>query len=228
VLEIASNRAGATVASAEGMTSRIGLVGLGLLVAMEGCGSSTALDTSGAGNAGGGGSGPDWGSCDAAGDCVLLPTASCCGHCGEQTLEASVAIARDQMGAFYDAQCAPEAACPEDPPDCNAVPDDHLFAYCKAGSCAKADVRAHELSACVDGDECTLRWRLECCPGCASQTVNPEPYADLVAIRADAEATLASLVCTGAEDCGPCEPQLPSEATAACVAGHCQVVIAMP
>jgi hypothetical protein len=219
---------------------RFGAVGLGILLVAAACGGSATFGTggSGAGGSGGsggsgagpvgpgsgagpgsGGSGAAWGSCVEAGECVLSD-AGCCGSCGEQTLEGSVALNQGEVDAYYASLMCDNVGCP----DCYGWPNANLFATCEAGHCQKYDVRQHDLSACGPSDTCVLRWGLDCCPGCSSPMWVDE-HSGLVAVRQGAP--LADLVCLGDVACDECAPQFPADAIAECIEGHCQVVFAL-
>jgi hypothetical protein len=190
-----------------------------------GDGGAGAHGAAGPGNGGGpgaGGAGASWGSCDTPGECVLR-SESCCGTCGEPTLDDLIALGRDELEAYQAWLQCDGVGCP----DCEGWPNAHLFASCDAGTCNEHDVRQHQLGACGPSDTCVLRWGLECCGGCASPGWGPSEHTGLVAIRAGAEPDLAAAVCYGDVACDECAPSFPPDALAECIQGHCQVVIAL-
>jgi hypothetical protein len=84
--------------------------------------------------------------------------------------------------------------------------------------CEAIDLRAHPVSACTDDSECRLRVP-DCCE-CGADT----SFERLVAVRADASATLEPLLCDPGTGCTECAPVYPSSVEAYCAPdGHCAV-----
>jgi hypothetical protein len=189
----------------------------------DGGGGSGASGASGGGGNGasGGGTGASsaFDDCAGPGECVLAYD-TCCGTCGDATLDDLAAINEDQRAAYQDALCGdPPPPCP----GCAGNIPSELFAYCDAGTCRAADARDHALSACTESSECTLRWGLDCCEGCGGGA--QPPYFGLVALSLAGAAELPGLVC-GSDDigCPECEPIYPPDADAVCDRGHCTVI----
>ena len=157
--------------------------------------------------------GEDLRSCGETSECEVV-SQTCCGECGEATLEGSTAIRADRVEDHFEGLCADDIAC--DP--CVGGPNPDLVATCNAARCVAVDLSRLPLAACTTDDECRLR-APECCE-CGSD-VSPEA---LVAIRADAEADLRSLLCDRTAVCGACAPAYPPSVAAACVGGRCAVV----
>jgi hypothetical protein len=147
-------------------------------------------------------------------DCTLAIT-DCCGPCGEPSLTDYAAIAGSRAEDHFARVCPDPDALPC--PGCAVLPNPSLGATCEAGRCVGYDVRALELSACTADDDCRVRTR-DCCE-CGGAT---DPSA-LIAVRADARADYAALVCDDLA-CPECVPVYPDTVEAFCAAdGHCDV-----
>ncbi len=141
----------------------------------------------------------------------MLTAASCC-VCGDPQLSDYVSINK----AYQKACTCQGPAC-----GCAVRPNPDLGATCKSGTCAGFDVKQVDaLSVCTSKTDCTLRIGLGCCPACQSNGF------DVIAVRTDAEAALAKLVCdNGApQGCPACAPSPPPNTQADCIKGRCQVV----
>lgn len=192
-------------------SSGSGAGGSGAVVGTGGSGAIAGMSGSGAGGTGGSAcDDPSAKTCSGAGQCVLA-TSNCC-LCGVPEITDYVAM---------NLASAPKCTCEGPACGCASMDNPNLAASCESGQCAAWDVRQRDdYSACkVDGD-CKLRAGLGCCEACVASEYN------LVAIRQDAQSPIVQAVCSPAADCPDCVVQYPSNASAACVAGHCKVVIA--
>lgn len=172
----------------------------GLLLFSSGCPTGTNLD--------------DFNQCTGPAQCVLT-FPGCCAWCGAATLDAVVAIHKDNLGAFHTlkrSECSPEEACLR----CAPLNGPHLFAYCDQGRCKAASARMHEVGACVNDSDCKLRVGAECCEPCFEAGLY-----DLTAVNNSS--SLESLVCDPMADCPACAPQYPPELAAFCDNGQCAV-----
>jgi hypothetical protein len=166
----------------------------------------------GSGGAGGTACGPQSRACTSPTDCALgisLDHQGCL--CGIPALDDFTAVNNG-----YLTECTgPGSMC-----DCMSGTNPNLGATCTKGTCEGFDVsQVDALSACTSDSDCTLRAGIGCCQACGGST------ADLVAIRVDASGTLAQMLCPpGGVNCPACGGGSPSGVSAACVAGHCQVV----
>lgn len=151
-----------------------------------------------------------WMVCDAPSDCELAPADGCCFVCGDPTEEDVRAINSTHRDEFY-AMC-PMPACPP----CAPIDDPSLRPICLEGFCRVTDVRMLDLSTCNADSDCALRVT-ECCE-CGGDTSR------LIAIRIDAGADYAELVCDPGQGCDLCAPVYPDTVEAFCAAdGHCDV-----
>ena len=151
--------------------------------------------------------------CDVAADCVVTAN-SCCGECGERTLGGSTAVHREQLAWFQDELCDGTEICP----GCASQPNPDLIATCADRRCEVVDLSMTAATECTSDDECRVR-TVDCCE-CGGDT-NPE---SLIAVRADAESELQSLVCDGDFGCPECLPVYPADVGAQCDAGRCALV----
>ncbi|MFH1435527.1 MAG: hypothetical protein ABIJ56_07395 [Pseudomonadota bacterium] len=160
--------------------------------------------------------GPDWTSCLVPSDCVIVAN-SCCGVCGMPTLADMDAANKNFLEEHYDAVCDdPDPICP----GCAEMPNPELVATCEEGRCLAVDLGAEDLTLCASSDDCVIRTP-ECCECGADMT----PMS-LVAIRIDAQAALAGLVCDPDSGCPECAPVYPDNVDAICDGdGHCAAVI---
>jgi len=155
--------------------------------------------------------------CDGPGQCTLTWT-GCCEGCGIPELDDVVPVALAQLEAFRDQQCPVPEACPA----CASCLNGNLFAYCDEGTCRSADLRDHPFSECSAASDCTRRAGTNCCESCGNISVE---CGGLVAINAQFQDDLASLVCEDDSACPPCAPIYPDEAFADCDDGRCTLVI---
>jgi len=188
---------------------------LGVLLLGACGGESVSSGTGGAaGNAGTGSDAcndPSLKSCSGPGQCVLA-TSNCC-LCGTPEITDFVA-----MNQASSAQCN----CDGPMCGCASMNNPNLAASCESGQCIPWDVRQRDdYSGCTQDSECRLRAGLGCCESCSASQY------DLVAIRVGTEATLTQAMCAPNTACAECAPQYPSNASAACIYGHCQVVFAL-
>jgi hypothetical protein len=149
-----------------------------------------------------------WHVCDQPSDCELAPADACCFPCSNASIDDLRAINGAHRDDFYAMCDAP--ACPP----CAPVLDPSFRPTCSDGMCDVVDVRALELSACNSDTDCALRVT-DCCE-CGGDLTS------LIAIRADAGASYAELVCDPAQACDLCAPVYPTDVEAFCAAdGHC-------
>lgn len=154
---------------------------------------------------------PAWKTCNGPAQCVLA-TDNCC-LCGTPELVDFEAIHQSHLS---------ECTCVGPACGCAAAPNPNLAASCENGQCLGWDVRTStKYAACTDATECKLRMGLECCEGCQSGEWG------LIAMRSDAESALQQAVCAPNTACDACVPTYPPNATAQCIGGFCQVVIAL-
>lgn len=150
--------------------------------------------------------GPTWTACAVPSDCTLAAN-TCCGVCGQPTIDDVDGIHVADWDAHYATVCDdPDPLCP----GCASMPNPWLLAECADAACTATDVRTDPVTACTTDDECVLRTP-ECCT-CGSDFI-PE---QLIALRADAEGEWRSRVCDPDTDCATCEPEYPGYVRAAC------------
>jgi len=153
-------------------------------------------------------------ACDQPTDCVVVPM-NCCGGSGMPTLHEVTAI----NSAAYQ-----EFTMPCQLVDCAStlgpIPPE-IGATCSAGHCLAFDIREMPLTECTDANQCMLRAGLSCCGGCGLE------LDDWVALRSDAD--ISELVCgDGPIACDPCVAEPSPIMSAQCVAGRCDVALALP
>jgi hypothetical protein len=174
---------------------------------------------------------PNYDSCQQASDC-LVTGPGCCGICDGPNITAHDLIAYNrqfapalQCGVQFNIALPPGAAPNPDFPvpiacePCLAPEPGqrslHFFIpTCVQGQCGIEDVRTSEATACQTAQDCRLRRGSGCCESCDAHS--------LIAVSSDS--SFEELVCGNLlVDCAECEPMLPPDAAAVCVAGHCQV-----
>jgi hypothetical protein len=188
---------------------------LAISALLAACGSK--VDITPDGGDGGSGGGEPFAACDGPGQCVLVFN-TCCGTCGLPELSDYVAINQDKASVFRDGLCFGIEGCPA----CGAQENPNLFAFCDNGTCAKADVRTHAVSACDVDSDCRLRYGAGCCESTCSGSEE-----QLTAVNTSQETTLTGLVCGGdGFACDACVPQYPLDAAPVCLSGHCSVALA--
>jgi hypothetical protein len=96
----------------------------------------------------------------------------------------------------------------------------YVTAVCRMDTCNAIDIRTDELSACSTDSDCTLRWGVNCCELCATDTQNT----GLVAVRKTP--SYSEALCNPETPCPPCAPPpYPANASAVCNStGHCEVL----
>lgn len=203
---------------------------LALLFALPACGGNVSISGSSSGGSGGEGgtsgtttSGTttsttaDFYACTGPGQCVLAVPA-CCSGCGIQEASAFEAVNGAQADAYFKHVCPEPTPCPA----CESQPNPNVFAYCDAGKCAVADVRAHPVSECGTDADCHLRNGAGCCETCGvDQNV-------VIAVSYLVQ-DLQSLTCTPDAGCPKCLPQYPEGWTAVCTEmAHCAINPAPP
>jgi len=151
--------------------------------------------------------------CEDPSDCTVTPN-TCCGECGDPTLEGSTAVNRDREAEFRDLLCADAGVCPE----CETGWNPSIVATCNAARCAAVEISRLPLAACTTDDDCVLRTR-DCCE-CGGDT----SIESLIALRPDGLIDYLGLVCDTGAICDDCLPSYPPEVQPACVAGVCEVV----
>ncbi len=195
---------------------------IGLAISLVACGGDAEVPgTGGTGHGGaghGGGGATGTGSGGAGDECgpgeCLLVSPLCCTKC-EPHLPTSAPVHETELEAFNQQKSSQCAAV-----DCQDCDDpvlselSNLAAICRDGACAAIDVRQDLVSECRVDADCHLRWGTACC-----QCGSGDPQT-LVAVVADFD----SWVCKAdgcLDKCAP--PEIPANAHAACVAGHCTV-----
>lgn len=164
------------------------------------------------GNAGAGGT--DWSACTARDSCVIVTMGPCGAGCEPIPLSRLIAINSANVAAYQKSM--PPVPCVVG--KCSLVPPDQVqapnyYAQCISGECQALDVRATSLSACTSAADCYLRLGTGCCP-CGTN--------DLVAVSS--QAPVDQVLCAPAVGCAAdCVSAPPSNASAACTAGHCLV-----
>ncbi len=157
---------------------------------------------------------PDERACAAPEDCAVTAN-TCCGECGEATLEGSTAVRRDALTSFRDGLCVGDPICP----GCASQINPELVATCNAGTCEARDLGAEPITECTSSDQCRVR-TIDCCE-CGGRT----DVDSLIAIRAEQEGALLDLTCTPGFTCGGCAPIYPEDVRAECVANRCTLVV---
>lgn len=159
--------------------------------------------------------------CEENSDCIVT-TISCCGVCGESTLESWVAInaakEADRRARMCQGLACPTIYCPPLPPD--EATDTYFTATCEAGRCKAVDLRTTPVTACDEPSDCSLRHGARCCESCSDEAF------DVLAVGDGA--ALSDLVCSAEPAaCPPCVPTDPEGYAPDCVEGRC-VVQAVP
>lgn len=156
---------------------------------------------------------PDPRACSQPSDCVVTAN-TCCGECGQATLDGSTAVNEDALATYRDSLCDDDPICPA----CPSAPNPELVATCEADRCEVVDLGMDALTECTSSDQCRVR-TVDCCE-CGGAT---DP-GSLIAIRADREGDYAALVCDLGTGCPECAPVYPSDVSAVCDAGRCTLV----
>ena len=121
------------------------------------------------------------------------------------------AIHVDLAREHYEAVCPEPMPCP----DCPSAPNPNLGATCDSGTCAAFDLSMMPVTECAGAADCRVRVR-DCCE-CGADT----SFSNLIAIRTDASAEYAELVCPSDFGCDDCLPVYPDDVRAICDAGRC-------
>ena len=160
----------------------------------------------------------NWDSCNAPGDCVIVPRSCCSGFYVPGNY---AAIHRAKMAAWKQNECPNPTAY-----SCDAalITNHRLLAFCLAGRCEQIVVPEDPISACSTADECVVVAEKADTPLRCGSVVSPS-----FAIRADQLATYAAqvcptctpadLVCPSLGDGGARDSGLPE---VRCAAGHCR------
>lgn len=148
-------------------------------------------------------------------ECVVTPN-TCCGECGEATLEGSTAVHTERASELSELLCADLEVCDA----CEGSPNASIVATCNAARCAAVEISRLPLAACTTDEDCVLRTR-DCCE-CGGDT----SIESLIALRPDGLIDYLGLVCDTGAICDDCEPTYPEEWRAGCVSGVCQVIVA--
>lgn len=152
-------------------------------------------------------------ACTGPGQCTLV-FPGCCAPCQKPELGTLFAVNKDKAAAYLQFICPDPVPCPA----CDPPPNPNLFAYCKDGTCAAADVRNEAFSECSSDAQCRLRDTAGCCENCVAAEY------ELIAVQTNADQVLKALVCAPDEGCSKCLPQYPPGASAVCgESGHCAV-----
>jgi hypothetical protein len=153
--------------------------------------------------------------CAAPSDCVLRAR-SCCGWCGEPTLDDMIALPRERVAAYVERVCdGGREVCPA----CPVVLDPYLLATCSAGACVAVDLHRDPLTVCTQHADCVLGANV-CCP-CGTI-----PADQLIAYN-PSRGEIRSLFCDPNTHCTPCDRELSfGDAVARCEEGRCRVVFA--
>lgn len=153
-------------------------------------------------------------ACEVPSDCVVTAN-TCCGECGQATLEGSTSVNEDFLETYRDSLCGDEEPiCPA----CAQSPNPDLVPTCAGGICEVIDVGALSISECSSSDECRVR-TVDCCE-CGGST---DP-GSLIAIRTDAEGFYSAQVCDPEFGCPECAPVYPADVDAVCLDGRCTLV----
>jgi len=156
---------------------------------------------------------PDPRDCDVPSDCVVTAN-TCCGECGQATLEGSTSVNEDALATYRDGLCEGDPICPA----CAQSPNPDLVPTCAGGICEVFDVSRLSISECTSSDECRVR-TVDCCE-CGGAT----DRSSLIAIRTDAEAFFSAQVCDPDFGCPECAPVYPEDVSAICQSGRCNLV----
>jgi len=161
------------------------------------------------------GGGSNWGACKVDADCTLT-SVGCCAACEPvadmDLLALNASHLREQMASR---PCANVGACEPCPSVSEVVATGKYFrAVCVAGQCSALDVRQSPFTDCSDGDGCSLRDGVNCCPECDG---------GYVAVSAS-----ANFCANGPEACGKCTATPPpSSLFAGCEGGRCQLQLTL-
>lgn len=155
----------------------------------------------------------DYRVCAEPSECVVVPN-TCCGECGDPTLEGSTAVNRARASEHRDELCAEAGVCPE----CETGWNASLIATCNAARCAAVEISRLPLVACTTDDDCVMRTR-DCCECGGATSID-----SLIALRPDGLIDYLGLVCDTGAICDDCVPAYPDDVHAACVSGVCEVV----
>jgi hypothetical protein len=122
---------------------------------------------------------------------------------------------------YTDAFRAFTCPVPEPCPRCATAPNPYIGARCVSSHCQAFDTRqVPEFSKCTVDTDCRLRKGLDCCE-CNSD-------GQWTAISVAGQAALTAAECAPMTGCADCLPVPPTNAKAACVQNHCEIVVAVP
>jgi hypothetical protein len=151
--------------------------------------------------------------CSEPSECIVT-TNTCCGECGEATLEGSTAVNAESASAFRERLCVDTIDCDA----CEGSTNASIVATCNAARCAAVEISRLPMAACTADDDCVVRTR-DCCE-CGGAT----DRSSLIALRPDGLIDYLGLVCDTDAICDDCVPPSPDGVEAACIDGVCEVV----
>lgn len=178
-----------------------------------GCGGNVVVGSGGGGDTSTVTVPSGYAACGGPGECVLL-YAACCGACELPEAGDYVALNGAYTEVFRQQLCPEPVACP----DCVTPVNPNLFAFCDAGQCAVADVRAHAVSACQQDADCQLRAGAECCEPCGQVGVD-----QLTSVSTTAGISIQELVCAPNTGCSKCAIGYPQAIGVCGDDGHCRI-----